>query len=360
MDIKIRKKTLISCLIYIFLSISYYFIFVEPDSYKQVGDKYFSYAYTGDYLAYSHIFDSIREGSWKYVLDQNFWITYFYVHLGELVNVDENILSLIINIILFILSYYFIVKICVRADLSTKYLYLFFLNPQLIYYSQTINKEPPTLFFVVVLAFFLISNKRYMFFVAMFMAAMLRHQLVIYAFFLYFLFGSKKYKLRVFYAYIISALGAAIYSTMYDAGAIENSRFVMFVYELNTNYYIGNLIFAPVKLVQWVYDQLFSIIFIDVGGEINLYYLRDVVAIAFIAIFFSKLLRLFLNIEKYSKYGERVFLSMVISYVFMLLINPMIHQRYLFPIEVLLVVLAVSASHFYTGKMQCSNSKILA
>gem|GEM_PF-6996407 len=282
-----------------------------------------------------------------YILYQNFWISFFYHSLGELIPIDYDAIAFIVNNVLFVLSYYFVCKILIVAKLPEKYSFLFFLNPQLIYYSQLINKEAPTLFFVLWITYLVLMNKRLLLIVVTVLAFLMRQQLLIFSLFLYFIHNAGNYRWRLLYAYIISAVGAVLISIQSiegDANIYAHSGFVKFVLDMNIDYYIGNLFFSPLKVAQWIYDQLGSLSFIDSDGNVDLYKLKDVGVILILVLLGKNIVRAFLSIKIYSAQGERILMSSIIALTFTLLINPIIHARYLFPIEIFLIMLGMSTT----------------
>ena len=308
-------------------------------------------------MKYLYIFDSVADGSWEYLGTQNFGISYFYFHLRRLVPLDIDVLALIVNHICFVLSYHYAIKLVSILRWSTRYSYLFFLNPQLVWYSQLINKEPPTLLFVLLLSYLVVKRRKVAFILMAVVATLLRQQFLVFSGFLYALYVARRYRFRLCQLYVASAIGATILALNMSAETAEglnitSSGFVRLIYNLNVDYYVGNLLLAPVKIIQMVYAQLLSLAFIQHRGPesyINLYEMKDVGVIIVIACLGRKLLPLLVHVGR-GVYGpQRVMLSAIFAFMLMLLINPIVHQRYLFPVEVLLIVLGLCSPR-YGGK----------
>lgn len=351
---KVRRSTIAAYAVFLTFNLLYFFLFVyvqqrdDSDSYRVTYYSIFYFPVNYDYLKFEYMFDAIKNGSWTWIMaiSPNFGISFFYVYLQKLVPLSYDALAFIINNVLWVLAYRYAVGIMKASGLSTKYSYLFFFNPQLIYYSQIVNKDSLTLFFVLGLTYHVVTKHRVRFLVMTVAALSVRGQMLAFSFFLYALYGARNFRRRLCQMYVVSALGAVVGAKLgeqFSADLVASARFVKFVNEMNSRYYVGNLLLAPVKLVQWIYDQLLSLRFITPEGLIDLYSLRDVAMIVLLAIYTPKLVRLLTHVRRYSSGGERILLSAIFAFILTWLMNPITHQRYLFPLEILMTMLAVGS-----------------
>ena len=104
----------------------------------------------------------LEDGSLDNELTNITGISYFYYYLIPKISLSYTELSLVVNTFLFVATVFCIYKINSVLVIKNKWLFLLFLNPQFIYYSQTINKEPFTIFFFFCAAYLIIS-KRYIY-----------------------------------------------------------------------------------------------------------------------------------------------------------------------------------------------------
>ena len=361
---RIRASTAIAYIAFISANALYFYAFIYTQPIASMSELRADIPYYGvfyfpanyDYLKFIHFFTAIEDGRFGIfggnfgpqnvadVIEQNFGIAFFYVQLKRIVPLDYDLLAFIVNNICFVLSYHYAVKIISGLGWSTKYSFLFFLNPQLIFYSHVINKEPPTLLFVLLLTY-LISKRRFGGFVlATAVAWVLRHQLFFFAFFLYAIYFARNFRVRLRTSYVVSAAGAALLAVMIlrdNPAAYADSRFVRFLIELNAQYYVGNLLLAPVKIVQWIYEQFLSLRFVTSEGWLNLYLAKDLGVIVVLVALSNRWVRALVNVRRGGMGRERVLLSAIFAWTLMLLINPLVQQRYLFPVEILLIMLGL-------------------
>lgn len=358
----IRRTTLASYLLFALCNLLYFyfFVFTHPMRSLSPGEFHFDYysmfyfPVNYDYLKSSNVFGAVERSDWRFWSHQNFPIAFFYYHVSQLTGFDYDLASFVVNNLLILASYRCLTTTLTSAGLSTKYSFLFFLNPQLVYYSQAINKEIPTLFFVLLLTCLAAQRKWWTFGLMAILAVTVRQQLVLFAGFLFVLQTARRYWLAVLAVYAASALAAAVWAPL-TATLVQAARFSKLVSDLNIGFYAGNLLLAPVIVVQWIYEQLRSLWFITPEGYINLYFLRDVIAIATLLWLLGTNLRYFARLRVSCKGPERIMISSILAYTFMQLVHPIIQQRYYFPIEVLLIALG---SAIYAARARVSTSHV--
>lgn len=345
---KIRNVTIIAYLFFLVANIIYFYFFFVALPLPEMGEwEYygiFSIPANFDHLKYMWFIKPLEEGESIGPISNTTGICYFYYYLRKIIHLDYVVLSFIVNNIFILFSYIILIKILEKGFLSTKYSFIFFFNPQMIYYSQLINKEAITLFFILLMTFLLMTKNRFIFFLIIPISMIFRLQHAIFALFLYLLFYAKSYRTGIIFIYLISAGCAALFANMQLKNElIEGSRFLSILYDLNRNYYIGNLVLAPARIIQFAYAQLMSFkSVLGTNGLINLYQLRDTIPIMIIFILCGSLFRVFMNINKYAQRGERFLFTPIIAFLFVLLIHPYTHPRYLFPINVLLIQMGLA------------------
>ena len=357
---KIRKITFFAYIIFLTFNVMYFYLFFVvkplplPSATKQIYYDMFIVPANFDHLKYMLFIGDLEVGKSIGRISNTKGICYFYYYLRKVVHLDYVYLSFIVNNILFLFSYVILMKILDKGYFSKKYSFLFFFNPQLIYYSQLMNKEAFTLFFVLLMTYLLITKNEKMFFFVVPAAMIIRGQLLIFAFSLYWLYHGRVYWLRIIQIYLINVCAATVLANTLPADPfiLKDTFFSKFIFELNRDYYIGTLLLGPVKIIQFFYDQLLIfkglMVHFREFRAINLYFLRDVAPVFSLFLLSNRIFRVFTNIKVYCRQSERFFLNPIIAFVFMLMIYPYCHQRYLFPVIVLTIHLGLA----YTGPVK--------
>jgi hypothetical protein len=348
----VARRVFASYLLFLACNVCYFFFFVyaRPITSLRPAEgfhldyyNYFYFPVNYDYLKIAHIFQDIERGSWAYWSSANFFVLLFYYHTSRLTGLGYDLLSFIVNNFLVIGAYLCCIRAMTAAGWPTRYSFAFFLNPQLVYYSQVINKEMPALFLVMLLTCLAVERKRALFLAAALLAILVRQHFVLYAGFLMFLQTARRFRLRLALAYVASAVARAVaLSVGLDGeGMIANARFLRFALDVDRQFYITNLVLAPIRIAQWIYEQLRSLWFITPEGYINLYFLRDVIPILMLLWLLPTLVGFFRALRIHAAGRERILLSSVVAFVLMQLVHPLVQQRYYFPLVVLLLMLGL-------------------
>lgn len=350
----VRKVTLSVYFIFLITNLIYFYFFsflpisrdhmiFETRSYYGI----FTYTANGDHFSYLYPIDTIlNQGKSLGRISPHSGIVYFYYYLHKCIPLDYAILSFIVNNVVIVASYITLIAILKRAALSTRYSWVFFCNPQLVYYSQLMNKESLTLLAVLLMAYFVSTRRNIPLVITTLASIVIRQWLGLFAFFLWWLYNARNYKIRMLHLYVITAFLAAYISTQVSTAPnldLQTSTLQMLIHQLNNDYGIGTLLLAPLRILQFIYLQLLSIPnSITPRGLISLYHAQDVLPVMIIIILGERLSRIFLNMRIYFRRGERVFLSPIIAFTFVLLLYPYSHQRYFFPVIVLLIQMGLS------------------
>ncbi len=350
----VRKVTLYVYYIFLITNLIYFYFFsflpisrdrmiFETRSYYGI----FTYIANGDHFSYLYPIDTIlNQGKSLGRISPHSGIVYFYYYLHKCIPLDYTILSFIVNNVVIVASYVTLIAILKRTALSTRYSWVFFCNPQLVYYSQLMNKESLTLLSVLLMVYFVSTRRNIPLVVTTLASMVIRQWLGLFAFFLWWLYNARNYRIRIMHLYVITAFLAAYISITASTSPnldLQTSTLQMLIHQLNNDYGIGTLLLAPLRIVQFIYLQLLSIPnSITSNGLISLYHAQDVLPVMIIIILGERLSRIFMNMRIYFRRGERVFLSPIIAFTFVLLLYPYSHQRYFFPVIVLLIQMGLS------------------
>lgn len=343
------NTTIFVFLLFLLLNIFYFCIFTVPymNNYK-VEDKWSvaSPINTSDHQVYLEYINKINNDK-KIELNNNNWgISYLYYGISKITGVDTKeipIIAFVVSNILIVLCYLIFRSLLCSLGFSSKYSFLFFFNPALIYYSQLITKEIFSLFFVLFFTF-CILNKRYLFLLLVLpLSILIRVQLGIYGIALLLFRGRRNYVVKFIFLYVLFSLISALIIKYVHIGVQQNllgDGPVYLSFILNKQYLIGSLFFNILKLFQYFFDLLKSLwFFYDGTFMVDFYKVRDIP----FALIFSFLLYWIvigisnLKLYKYSKVYDLIFCTYI--YILVLFINPLVHSRYLFPISYLIVLI---------------------
>ncbi|HBU09080.1 MAG TPA: hypothetical protein DEA99_07935 [Candidatus Omnitrophica bacterium] len=301
--------------------------------------------------AYIPYMAMMEDGTYVNRISNSAGISHIYYALKKLTGFSyEDIpwVSFLINNLFIILCYRYFVKIGLQLGLEMRYRWLFFINPALIYYSQLINKEIFTLFFTLAFTYYLGRKQSLKVLLYACFAFIVRMQMLPVGILAIWLHRRRNYIWSLVIIYIITSLAGPVLlpqdidmDTSSWMRADNTPGMVLLVQSLNQKYYIGSLILNPIKIVQYAFDQLRCIFFIMDDGRIDLYKFRDVLFTLTLAYLISPIMRLTTHFRTYINTPCRPLITVTCTFMLVLLVNPMVHSRYLFPISYNLVLLAV-------------------
>lgn len=362
---------LMAYLLFLILNYFYYSIFTVDYMEFWLDEQYSQFFYfplnLDQQKAYVPILIALQNG--EYVpLSSASGIAYIYWFLGFFVNINDETIplaSFVVNNLFVLASYYYFVKIGTEVlMLSLKYRWLFFLNPSLIYFSQLINKEMFSLALVLAMTYYL-ARKQYCKggFVLLLATIQRLHYIVIMPLSLFLVRAPKKFMLKLFVLYVLFSLAAAyLVSPAIDleGSALEGygtySGISEIIITLNQKYYIGSLLLNPIKIIQYFYDLFLSFFCITQDFKLNLYYVHNIPYLAFLIMFWRDMARVLINFRTFVQ-GPSIYLLATSAIFFLiLLMSPMVHSRYLFPISYSIALLGIYSRVQYN--LQFAKQKI--
>lgn len=324
------------------------------------GDKYFYFPLNLDQeKAYIPAILEMEEGTFdRKAIGNATGIASVYYLLKKGLGFSEEsiaIVSFIFNNIMVIICYLYFVRIISFLGLKLSYRWMFFVNPALIYFSQLINKEIISLLFVLASTYYLFTKKTFMllFFSALF--SCIRPQLLLTGVLALWLNSKVKYAKCLFLIYVVTSIAGAFLMTpdKFNEQALElmarsdgSVGLVMYTQLINQQYCIGSLLLNPIKVIQYFYDLFRSLSFMTAAGQIDLYKLRDVPFILALIYFAKPLIVVFIRIKQYVMLPCRPVITVTVVFFIVLLMNPYVHARYVFPISYNLLILGVFVSKY--------------
>lgn len=350
----INKNNLIAVFLYITFCISYYLYFTTQGFNYGVYHDYFTFVINGDFRKLTvPMIDRLDRGEHVPFLFEGKGLAYLYYYLPRSNNMGFGMVSLFVNMLCFLLTFKIIQKLNTSLGLKNKWLFLFLLNPQLIFYSQAINKEPFSLLFIF-LSMYLFLNKKYLYLVvfAILFTTVRAHHALILALFI-FLYSSKtilSFIFRLFLSHIFMSLVSIFYVTPMILPLIADYQYTNFISDVAKKvtefdqYGLGHFLLFPFKVIQFFYDQFCLSFWFLNDGVLNLYKFKEFLPnLVLISVFLLKVANLKIKFEWF--YGsQKIYYVFIIAYVQVISLSPIVHQRYLFPVIVTFLLIASNTS----------------
>ncbi|HCM64409.1 MAG TPA: hypothetical protein DIT05_17965 [Morganella sp. (in: Bacteria)] len=258
-----------------------------------------------------------------------FLIAYFFNVIG--INIDFNILSLCINNILICFIFLSYRKIIILLYLPRVYILTFFLCISLIYFSQLINKDIFTILFFLKCIEYSIQKKYKMIISLSILSFFIRFQLLpLFILYLIIIKRTKHPIIKILFIYtILSILNGILsrYQLHFFNEKTLGSGLSYLIFSINQQYFIGSLLFNPIRIIQYIHDLILSFDFI-IDNKIDVGRLKNIPqAIVFIFLL-PFIITPFLRYRKSIENTDKYFISLTISFFMIWLFNPTINVRY--------------------------------
>lgn len=350
----IKQKVIMAYLLFLVANTIYLSVFAMDISYledEKAGNYFYVPLNKDQDKATVPYMRMIEEGSFEISLSNNIGVAYIYFLLKKYIGFSYEaipIISFIFNNILIIFCYLYFARIGLQLGLKMNYRWLFFLNPSLVYFSQLINKDIPSLLFILALTYYLGKKKSLKLLCVSLISFVVRMQLLPVGILSFWLYRRRRYILSLFLLYLATSLLSAIVLPYYLIFAPDDlmrgdgsQGLTVLLQSLNQKYYIGSIVLNPLRIIQYLYDQLQSVFFITDDGRIDLYRLRDIPFVLALVYSFRPLITLFTHMKIYMNTSCRPLITVTFTYMMVLLMHYLIHARYLFPISLNLILLGV-------------------
>lgn len=346
------------CLIaFCLFGLAYFFAF-SFDLDRYLGqDGYFQLALNShDHLFYVDTLDAIRADGVQYGFNNNFGIAAVYWALGTalpfLVNDQITLLPFVFNLVIMLLTYLLWVKICDFYKMGIAARLSFFVNTSLLYFLQLINKDMLTIF-AFLFVIYVGLHRRYIFLIlAIPFFFLVRQQLAVFAvFYVYFMLAPNP-KNRMWLAYVVTSLVGGILSVF--AGFVSEDTmgdgFSAFLTQLNSHYFVGYLIFNPIRVLQYIVDVYMSFSFFTDAGGVDVAKLLRLPQLILLAVFWAPCLSLVTRFQAWVRSPAKPLVLTIVAYLLAWLMNPTVNARYVMlitPVLVLFVFYAAKPENFF-------------
>lgn len=344
MKLTLNKTNFILNFIYIlFLYFCYVYFYTSNNLFPKF-TSIFNYVNFHDHEIYRITMRNIEDGNVLLSINNDFGISFIYIYIIKLFTFiglsDIILVSFIFNLLILTLIYVNYIRICDLLNLKSISKFYFFFGLQFLYFSQLINKDLLTiLFFVLVLKNLIFKNYKQILFLS-FLFFFVRIQLLIFGFITIFI-SRGNFKKRVLLTYLTTSIIAAIISV--KAGLISSSSlgngFSSFLIQINKSYYyLGYLIFNPLRIIQFLVDIYMSFN-IYTEGLIDVAKILRIPLLILLMLHFKSIFNFFINLKSVNDSKVMSLNVIVVAFTLTWLMNPTINARYVMLIVPFLILL---------------------
>ena len=348
----IHRSTLVGAIalsIFLLCCFAYYMVFAA-DLNRYDGDGgFFQLALNShDHFIYLDVIELIRDRGLEFLLINNdIGIAAIYLFLSSLfsllVNPELTLISILFNCIILCFCYWVYASICDRLELGLLGKISFFANTSFIYFAQLINKDMLTVFAFLLAVQFGLKRKFWPLILLLPFLALVRQQLLVFVLIYIFFMQAPKPWSRIIIVYLITSLVAGLLSVFAPIIGEDSlgGGFSSFLVTLNQQYYVGYLIFNPVRVLQYVFDAFASFSFWTEYGGVDTAKILRIPQLIIIVLLFKPLSSLVTNFSYWLSTPAKPLVLVVVAYLMAWLMNPTINARYVMLIMPILVLFAL-------------------
>ena len=328
--------------------LAYFFAFSQDLDHYLFHDYFFDLALNShDHLYYLDTLDSLKADGIEYQLNNDFGIASIYWLLSKLfpflINDQLTLLSFVFNTGTLIVNYVLWMKICDFYGFSLKIRLSFFLNTSLLYFMQLINKDMLTSFGFLFAIYAGINRRLVLLVLALPFLFFVRQQLAIFAMLYIYFMGEKDERQRILFAYVVTSIVAGVLSAFAGFLGEETAGegLSSFLIQLNTDhYYIGYLIFNPLRVVQYVVDVYLSFSVFTEKGTVDVAKLLRWPQLILLLMLWRPSLAVITRFKYWLSTRARPLVLTMVSYLLAWLMNPTVNARYVMLITPVLLLFA--------------------
>jgi hypothetical protein len=356
MQLRFRRSTLAGILglpLLLLFCFLYYIIFAANLNLYDGESGLFQLALNShDHFIYVNTVDLISDRGFQYGLNNDFGIASIYLALSNafpfLVDPDFTLISFLFNCVTLCLCYLVYASICDRLGLGMFGKISFFANTYFIYHAQLINKDILTILSFLLVIYFGLRKRLLPILLLSPLLVLVRQQLAVFAIIYMFLMQSRQPWGRIILVYFITSLVAAYLSVNFDIIGEDSlgSGFSAFLMGLNQQYFIGYLIFNPVRVLQYIGDAYASFFLATGTGGVDTAKLLRIPQLITLLLLSKPLLSIVIHFNDWLKTPARPLVLVVVAYLLAWLMNPTINARYVMLITPVLVLFALYVRNF--------------
>lgn len=351
MTLLVRRSSLIgwiSLSILLLCCVAYYFAFAANLNYYDGEKGFFQYALNShDHFIYVINIDLIRRGEGLFEFANDKGIAFIYIILAKSFPffVDPNfaLISFLFNCVILCFCYWVYASICDHFQLGVLGKLSFFANLSLIYFAQLINKD-----LLTILAFLLavhcgLRGRIFSLLLLLPVLMLVRLQLGIFVLIFVFLMLSTRPWPRIVWLYVATSLTAGFLSVFVSVIGDDSLGDGLSAYLVNFNhkYYVGYLLFNPVRVVQYLADVFASFNFKTKTDGVDTAKVLRLPQLVMLLLLLKPLSTLITRFKYWLQTPARPMVLVIVAYLLAWLMNPTINARYVMLITPILVLFAL-------------------
>lgn len=337
--------------IFLALCVAYYFYFSEQLQVNVLdAEGLFQYALNShDHFVYLDTIKEISSGGIEFGLNNDVGISIIYMVLARmfpwLADSDYVFLSLVFNCFLIFACYVCYSSICDRLELGWKGKVSFFLNIYFLYFAQLINKDMLTVF--VFLFSIYCAKSKWSLLILLFMLpvfGLVRLQLLVFVLLFVVFMLSNRPMFWVVFAYLSTSLIAGVLTVIAPIIGKESlgEGFSSFIVDFNQSYFVGYILFNPLRVVQFVMDAYSSFLFITEQDALDVAKILRVPQLIFLVLLVRPLISM--SRAKYWLHTPaKPLVLAVFAFLIAWLMNPTVNVRYVMLITPVLALFGMYA-----------------
>lgn len=354
MSLFIKRSSIVGLIglpFFLALCVGYYFYFSEGlQGYVADASGLFQYALNShDHFVYVDNIEKINADGVNVGLNNDVGISLIYIGLANLFPwlVDSNyvLLSFVFNCLLIVLCYGYYSSICDRLGLGWLGKLSFFVNLYFLYFSQLINKDMLTVL-VILFSVHCAKSKGKLYWLLLLLPifGLVRLQLLVFVFLFVFFMLSKRVIFWIILAYLGTSLVAGILTVIAPIIGEESlgEGFSSFIVGFNQNYFVGYILFNPLRVIQFVMDAYSSFLFFTETGDLDVAKLLRIPQLILL-IFLLKPLVSISKVGYWLHTPARPLVLAVFAFLIAWLMNPTVNVRYVMLITPILALFGMYA-----------------
>lgn len=302
-----------------------------------------------DHLVYVSGIDRVRNGFVFYELSNDLGIAMIYAALASVfpafVDTEFTLLPFLFNCATLIVVYLVYARLCNDLRLGGWAKAAFFANLSLVYFAQLINKDMLTVLAFLLAVSWGLRGKAWWILLLLPLLALVRQQLAVFAVLFFLLMRSERPVRLMVAMYVGTSVAAGVLSIVASVIGDESlgDGFSLFLIDFNRRYYIGYLLFNPIRVLQYLLDALRSFDLSTETGGLDTAKILRWPQLILLGWLWQPLLSLIRSGRRWMDTDARSMVMTVVAYLLAWLMNPTVNARYVMLITPVLVLFAFYA-----------------
>jgi len=341
------------------ICVFYYSVFANPLPLYEGEQGKLQYALNEhDHRIYLNNIDLVRSGDIPIYMGNDTGIAAIYSFISSAnapnFDADLTLTSLLFNLAVMAWCYRLYSNICEKLDLGAAGRLSFFVNTSLIYFAQLINKDMLTIAVFLFCINSALDKKYFKILLMLPLMVLVRQQLAIFSLIFLYLMHTPKTGTKIGYLYIITSVTAGILSVFAAIIGEESlgSGLSSYLVNFNQQYYVGYLLFNPIRVVQYVFDAYLSFSYGTENFGVDTAKLLRLPQLILLLFLGRHVLSMGTRFSFWIRTPAKGLVIATIAYLLTWLMNPTINARYVMLITPILVLFALYARNHAAQRAQ--------